>query len=71
MVINCCKGCQDRCAEPNCHMTCERYLTQRAARDLELKQRYKEGIINSYKTVVSMDIQEAMQHMHKQQKRRK
>lgn len=22
-----CKGCPDRVAEPNCHITCERYLT--------------------------------------------
>lgn len=21
-----CRGCQDRVVEPNCHMTCERYL---------------------------------------------
>lgn len=26
MSIKCCKGCEERTIEPNCHMTCERYL---------------------------------------------
>lgn len=25
-----CKGCRDRVVEPNCHMTCEKYLAYRA-----------------------------------------
>ena len=28
-VIRCCKGCNDRTVEPNCHMTCETYLEQK------------------------------------------
>ena len=28
-----CKGCRERCAEPNCHTTCPRYLAFRAAVD--------------------------------------
>ena len=26
---NVCQGCTERVAEPNCHMTCERYLAER------------------------------------------
>ena len=30
-MIDCCtKDCPDRCADPNCHTYCQRYLEQRA-----------------------------------------
>lgn len=32
-----CKGCEDRTVEPNCHMTCDRYLAYEASR----KELYK------------------------------
>jgi hypothetical protein len=28
-----CKGCEDRTADPNCHMTCKRYCEYRAWKD--------------------------------------
>lgn len=34
-----CKGCTDRTIEPNCHMTCERYLSFRG--DLDKKKQQK------------------------------
>ena len=32
----CTKDCPNRCAEPNCHMTCEAYLAYQTARRAEL-----------------------------------
>lgn len=34
-----CKGCTDRTIEPNCHMTCERYLN-----DVEENRKMKQKI---------------------------
>lgn len=28
-MIRACKDCPDRVAEPNCHMTCEKYLAEK------------------------------------------
>lgn len=28
MNITCCRGCQERTIEPNCHTTCEKYLAE-------------------------------------------
>lgn len=28
--INCCYNCPDRTVEPNCHTSCEKYLSQKA-----------------------------------------
>lgn len=71
MQITCCKGCDKRTVEPNCHMVCAEYLRQRALRDRELESIYAEGIVKGYQHTVSLDIAEAMNHMHKQQKRRR
>jgi len=35
-----CKGCKDRVAEPNCHITCERYLAEKALYDEKKKKIY-------------------------------
>lgn len=33
-----CKGCQDRCADPNCHTTCERFLLEQEKRNKWLEE---------------------------------
>ena len=38
-----CKGCSDRCADPNCHMTCDRYLAFRNERDAANSKRLMES----------------------------
>lgn len=30
-----CYGCPDRCPEPNCHMTCDKYLAYQMAKGRE------------------------------------
>lgn len=40
-----CKDCPDRVPEPNCHMTCEKYLTFKRLKEEE-KQRQTETAIH-------------------------
>ncbi len=35
-----CLGCKDRVAEPNCHITCEKYISFRKAKDEENAKSY-------------------------------
>lgn len=39
----CCKGCTERTAIPNCHMTCEKYLKFAEERKKILEYTYKKG----------------------------
>lgn len=43
-----CKGCTDRCAEPNCHTDCSRYLAFRAAVDAEASKKLVKAGLNAY-----------------------
>lgn len=43
-----CKGCRERCAEPNCHTTCPRYLAFRAAVDAEASRQCVESGLDAY-----------------------
>ena len=36
-----CLGCPDRCPEPNCHITCERYLAYSKECEVLRKERLK------------------------------
>lgn len=40
MITAPCKGCTERCAIPNCHTTCEKYLKWRA-NDTKAKEEFK------------------------------
>lgn len=41
-TFGCCKNCKDRCVEPNCHTTCERYLKEiREAKETEAQIKAK------------------------------
>ena len=44
--INCCYKCPDRVADPNCHSTCEKYLTQKAEWDETREQIAKQKKID-------------------------
>lgn len=70
-MIRCCKDCQERTLEPNCHMTCRRYLDAKELHDKERKAQSDGGIVAGYYKELSLDIQEALQRPHKQQRRRK
>ena len=35
-----CQNCKDRCPNPNCHMTCEKYLTWKKEEKIA-KERFK------------------------------
>lgn len=59
MRITCCKDCPDRTVEPNCHITCPRYLKARAIQDAELKARSFEQDINGYQATVTAHIRKA------------
>ncbi len=48
MKITCCKGCEDRTVEPNCHVTCERYLEALADRRSITKAAMAEKVIYDY-----------------------
>ena len=39
--IDCCNGCTERQADPNCHGFCKRYLEQRAELDATLAEERK------------------------------
>lgn len=47
----CCKDCKDRTVEPNCHMTCERYLKTKeqyiANNEMIKKNRSLNGILGN------------------------
>lgn len=34
-----CKGCPDRRADPNCHITCEKYIKEKQDNDKNKKER--------------------------------
>lgn len=48
-----CKGCKDRTVEPNCHMTCEKYLDQiklyEQKKAVRAEIREKEFIVRNFK----------------------
>ena len=56
-----CKGCKDRCVEPNCHMTCQKYLdfvkcaNKIRQKEVEVKRAYmpKNSTLKKYKGVMS------------------
>lgn len=50
-VINCCWGCRDRTVEPNCHMTCSRYLEQKELQRKVSEQAFNEGWRDFWDTV--------------------
>ena len=41
-----CLGCESRTVQPNCHMTCERYLQYRASREQALRNKSEYGMVN-------------------------
>lgn len=43
-----CKNCPDRCVEPNCHMTCEKYLEFQAFRQEIIEMRAVTSALNDY-----------------------
>lgn len=47
-TISCCKDCPDRTVEPNCHMTCEAYLTEKAESERIKSARIREAQIIAY-----------------------
>lgn len=44
-----CKGCTDRRIEPNCHLTCEKYLLERARLDEVKERKLKDKIVSAHK----------------------
>lgn len=48
LKISCCKDCKDRVVEPNCHMTCEKYLQAKAAADQETAAKIKAALPIAY-----------------------
>lgn len=48
MMIKCCKGCEERTVEPNCHMTCERYLEAVEEADRIREERRKDFYLAAY-----------------------
>lgn len=45
--IDCCNGCTERQADPNCHGFCKKYLEQRAELDETLAEERKKQQISS------------------------
>ena len=39
MRTNACKGCRDRCAEPSCRLTCEKWKNHEAKQAAEYEKR--------------------------------
>lgn len=60
-----CKGCTDRCAEPNCHTTCPRYLAFRAAIDAGVAERYVKISLDDYTFDTVRRKQERARHAWK------
>lgn len=46
--ITCCKDCEDRTIEPNCHDTCERYLGEKAEMHRIRDKRIRAKNVDSY-----------------------
>ena len=42
-VVRCCKNCTDRTVQPNCHMTCQKYLDQSAKQREVNKKLFYDG----------------------------
>lgn len=69
--IDCCKGCTDRVADPNCHGYCEKYKHQKAEYDeamaeIQKKQRIKGGITGQLLTVAGkVSRNRNLYHKHK------
>lgn len=47
-TTNPCYNCPDRCADPNCHSACEKYLTYVHRHDADKEGRKAEGPMNKY-----------------------
>lgn len=69
MQITCCRGCADRCAEPNCHITCERYIEACKRLDEERKARYLANEPTSYSFDIAARFDRFKHHRHKSKKR--
>ena len=50
-----CKGCTERCAEPNCHTTCEKYLSFEEAHKAR-RQAKKKTAVESYASERYRDV---------------
>ena len=47
-----CMNCNDRCADPNCHMTCEKYAAYRAENERRKEERYRD--VEIHKAVIEL-----------------
>lgn len=45
-------NCNDRCVEPNCHMTCEKYAAYRAENERRKEERYRD--VEIHKAVIEL-----------------
>lgn len=54
-IIAPCKGCKERVAEPNCHTTCERYLTFRRLKDEQNAELHKKAVQESIQNDIERD----------------
>ena len=41
-----CAGCKDRCSDPNCHSTCERYLKAKEENESARKDNYNKSQVD-------------------------
>ena len=54
-IIAPCKGCTERVADPNCHITCEKYLTFRRLKDEQKKELTEKAIQEQIQNDIERD----------------
>ncbi len=65
-MIKVCRNCADRCAEPNCHMTCERYIKAKEEFEAEKKQiRESMKPYQEYSEVKQRNIERTMRRVNR------
>lgn len=58
-----CRDCPDRVVEPNCHMTCEKYLEFQAYRQALIDSRRDAREYKQYRAVISDRVQKCYRRM--------
>lgn len=63
-MIKVCKDCKDRCADPNCHTYCEKYINAKEEFEAE-KKRIRESMkpYQEYKDVKDRNIERTMRRV--------
>lgn len=64
-MITCCKGCTDRCAEPSCHETCEKYLAEKKKEEEIRTKKRSDSIYCSYAKNASIERKLEWRKKHK------